>query len=81
MDGKASLTALFMYFLGKVDARNPGLDYGTAMKRLFAQPGYAGQLPADLTRCGREAQERGTMLEDLGRQLEGINPLVPTQPG
>lgn len=77
----ASLTALFMYFLGKVDARHPGFDYGAAMKRLFAQPGYSGQLPADLARCGREAQERGVMLQDLGRELQGITPLVPSQPG
>jgi len=63
------LTAVFMYFLGKVDAARPGLDYAPPLARLMNSPTYANDLPADLKRCGAEAEGRGQMLQDLADKL------------
>lgn len=71
------LTAIFMYYLGKVDARSPGLDYAPALTALMGAPGYDRQLPADLKRCGNEAEERGAMLKQLGEQMKASVPLAP----
>lgn len=77
----ASMTSVFMYFLGKVDARQPGEDLARAFRRIVGQRGYDQQLPADLRRCGGEAEVRGAMLKDLGEQLRGIAPLAPSSAG
>ncbi len=76
-----AMSTVFMYFLGKADARHPGEDYGRAFARVVAQPGYEQQLPADLKRCGGEAEARGAMLKDLGEQLKSLAPLAPVSPG
>lgn len=71
----AGLTAVFMYYLGKVDARRPGLDYARSLTALMNAPGYAQELPADLKRCGAEAEERGRTLQTLGERLKAAVPL------
>jgi len=71
------LTAIFMYYMGKVDARSPGFDYAKGLTALMSAPGYNRQLPADLKRCGAEAEERGAMLKDLGEQMKAAVPLAP----
>jgi hypothetical protein len=71
------ITAIFMYFLGKVDARRPGLDYAASLTGLMNSPGYDQQLPADLKRCGAEAEERSSMLKDLGEKMKTAVPLAP----
>lgn len=80
-DGVSGLTAVFMYYLGKVDARRPGLDYAKELGGLMNAPDYARQLPADLVRCGKEAEERGAMLQRLGEDLKSSVPLVESRPG
>ncbi|MBC2664542.1 hypothetical protein H7F51_03300 [Novosphingobium flavum] len=78
----SGLTAIFMYYLGKVDARYPGLDYAAILTALLSAPGYDRQLPVDLRRCGGEAEERGAMLKDLGERMKSAVPLNPaTRPG
>lgn len=77
-----ALTAIFMYFLGKVDARRPGFDYAPALTSLMNAPGYERALPADLKRCGSEAEERGAMLKELGEKMQAAVPLAPAvRPG
>ena len=80
-DEAASLTAVIMYYFGKVDARHPGLDYAPPLTALMNAPGYAQELPADLTRCGAEAEERGRTLQTLGEQLKTAVPLGRTKAG
>lgn len=81
VDGVSGLTAVFMYYLGKVDARRPGLDYAKELGGLMNAPDYARQLPADLVRCGKEAEERGAMLQRLGEDLKRSVPLAESRPG
>jgi hypothetical protein len=76
-----SLTSVFMYFLGKADARHPGFDYAKALGAILNAPGYDRQLPADLKRCGGEAEARGEMLKKLGEDLKTAAPLGETRPG
>jgi len=71
----AGLTAVIMYYFGKVDARHPGLDYAAPLTALMNSPQYAQELPADLKRCGAEAEERGRTLQSLGEQLKSAVPL------
>lgn len=80
-EGVTGLTAIFMYYLGKVDARRPGLDYAKELGALMNAPGYTRRLPADLVRCGKEAEERGAMLQRLGEDLKGAAPLTESRPG
>ena len=77
----SGLTAVFMYYLGKVDARHPGLDYAPPLAALMNAPGYAAALPDDLKRCGTEAEERGRTLRILGEQLKAMPPLVQRHAG
>jgi len=74
-DEAAGLTAVIMYYFGKVDARHPGLDYAAPLTALMNSPQYAQELPADLKRCGAEAEERGRTLQSLGEQLKSAVPL------
>lgn len=80
-DELTSLTTVFMYFLGKVDARHPAEDLANAFSSVFAQPGYEKLLPKDLVRCGAEAEARGAMLIELGKTLKSMAPLASSSPG
>lgn len=77
----AGLTGIFMYYLGRVDAHRPGFDYGKTLGPMMNAPDYTKRLPADLKRCGGEAEERGQMLKDLGEQLKLAAPLAQARPG
>lgn len=77
----AGLTAVIMYYFGRVDARHPGLDYAPPLTALMNSPQYAQELPADLKRCGAEAEERGRTLQTLGEQLKAAVPLGHTKAG
>lgn len=75
------LTGVFMYFLGRVDARRPGLDYAASLRAVMNEPGYERRLQIDLKRCGAEAEERGKMLKSLGEELQATVPLGDSRPG
>jgi len=77
----AGLTGIFMYYVGKVDARRPGFDYGRGLRQLVDSPGYEQRLPEDMKRCGDEAQERGAMLQDLGRAMKAAAPIGQSRSG
>jgi hypothetical protein len=76
-----SMSAVFMYFLGKSDARHPGENYAPAFARVVAERDYEQRLPADLQRCGAEAEARGAMLKQLDEQLRPIVPQAPASAG
>jgi len=77
----AGLTGIFMYYLGRVDARHPGFDYAGTLGSLMNAPGYEKRLALDLKRCGGEAEARGRMLKDLGEELKTSVPLTTAKPG
>lgn len=78
---RTGLASIFMYYMGKLDARRPGIDYLAELTGLFERPGYSRQLAADLKRCGAEAEERGRMLQELGKDLKSSVPLTQARPG
>lgn len=80
-DSVAGLTGIFMYYLGRVDAKRPWFDYGKSLGAVMNAPDYEKRLPLDLQRCGAEAEARGKMLKDLGEELKGAVPLTQVRPG
>ena len=70
----AGITTVLMYFFGKVEGRLHGTDFKSEMGRLIHSPEFARALPAEMARCGQEAQERGRALQDLGEYLKGLVP-------
>lgn len=77
----AGLASIMLYYMGRLDARFPGFDYKRELTRLIKLPAFRRELPADMQRCGKEAEDRGTALQDLGAYLKGIAPLLDAQPG
>ena len=71
---RAGITTVLMYFFGKVEGRLHGTDFKSEMGRLIHSPEFARALPAEMARCGQEAQERGRALQDLGEYLKGLVP-------
>lgn len=71
---RAGITTVLMYFFGKIEGRLPGADIKGEMGRLLQSPAFARDLPAEMARCGREAQERGRALQDLGAHLNSLTP-------
>ena len=68
-DQKAQLASGVMYFLGKLDGENPGLDIEAALadqaKKLKPR-----QLRREMTRCGAELRARGEVLQDIGDRFK-----------
>lgn len=78
----AGLISIFMYFLGKTDARFPDINYSTEIKRIIGSPDYLEKrFGPDVQRCSQEAIARGEALEELGEDLQNLVPLADTQPG
>jgi hypothetical protein len=70
-EDKSGVASVFMYYLGKIDARFPAVDYVEEVSVLVGRPGYAATtLGPDLARCGREATQRGRALEQMGKALQ-----------
>lgn len=79
---KASMASIMMYYVGRIDARFPGIDYVREVKRLVEAPGYMeNKLAADLERCGSEAEARGKLLQDMGEELQRTAPLSDSSRG
>jgi len=66
------LTAIFMYYLGRIDERYPGLDLMTAFKRLDDDEQFKRQFGETAARCSAEAEARGQKLQDMGRVLQDL---------
>lgn len=58
-----------MYFVGRIDGAQPGFDYRGALIALMSDEAKVAALQAEAPRCGGILQERGGMLEALGRAL------------
>lgn len=69
-DQKEKMMAGMLYYVGKIDGRSPGFDYGVHLSALVAQPDYTEkQLFADAQRCGDELKARGDQLQKIGGAL------------
>lgn len=65
---QAGVQALAMYYVGRIDARDPRFDYEQAMGDLVDRVGMDA-LRGDMTRCGTQMQARGRALSALGDAL------------
>lgn len=78
---EASLAAVMMYYVGKLDGRWPDIDLKKQVTRMIQLPSFRRALPAEMQRCGKEAEDRGAALQDFGQYLQGIAPLLDSRPG
>lgn len=69
-EDKSGVSAIVLYFFGKVRGRNPKADVKNAIMTLVQSPGYLDTaIRADIERCSAEAEARGKELgafSDLG---------------
>lgn len=77
----AGLTAVFMYYLGRIDVRYLELDFPAAFKSLDDDPNFATKFASEATRCGDEAQARGQWLQNMGRTLQAQPRRLPRESG
>ena len=75
------LTAVFMYYLGRLDVRYPGLDFVEAFKSLDGDPGFVARFAKEAERCSNDAERRSQQLEDMGRTLQELPPPLPGKVG
>jgi hypothetical protein len=75
------LTAVFMYYLGRLDVRYPDLDFTAAFKSLDADPGFASRFAREAERCSNDAERRSKELQDMGRTLQALPPAMPGKVG
>ena len=70
-DEKSSglLIAAVAYYVGRLDARSPGLDYGGHIKRLASSPEFGKQLSGEIQRC---AVESGTAMQAVGNAAQTV---------
>ena len=58
-----------LYYLGKVDGRDPRLDLESRLKQEFLQLS-AQQVQAEASRCGAELGVRGKAVSEIGARLQ-----------
>ena len=68
---RPSLVAGTMYFIGRIDARMPTLDYCAVLVRLLTDTALVKSLAADGPRCSAILERRGTELQALGKAIRG----------
>ncbi|CAN5812319.1 hypothetical protein BH11PSE1_BH11PSE1_16290 [soil metagenome] len=66
---KRSLAIGMFYYQGRIDGREPALDYGTALKReMLNIPDEA--IEPELKRCSAGLQDRSGEMEVVGKRVE-----------
>lgn len=72
---KAQVATLVTYYLGKLNARFPGIQLGDAMQRLTMSEGY-GQavIQQDVTRCNIEVDRWSGELQAMGEANRAAAP-------
>ena len=71
-EDKDGLIGLVMYYVGKIEAKAPDLDYLSEVNAILQSADYmAKQFPADAERCAAEAADKGHKLEEIGQALSG----------
>lgn len=72
---KAQVATLITYYLGKLNARFPGVQLGDALQRLTASEGF-GQavIQQDITRCNIEVDRWSGELQAMGEANRSAAP-------
>lgn len=69
-ENEEGLIGLVMYYVGKIEAKAPGVDYVTEITKIMGDPDYMEKRFAnDAERCGEEAAGKGAKLEQMGNAL------------
>jgi hypothetical protein len=70
-DAKSSslLIAAVAYYNGRLDARQPGINYTGHINRLAMSSEFEGQLDKEIRRCAMEA---GTAMKTLGQAAQAV---------
>jgi hypothetical protein len=77
---QAGLASVTMYYLGKLDGRLPGIDLKREVTTLIQLPSFERELPGEMIRCGKEAEDRGAALQEFGQYLQGVAPFLDARP-
>ena len=77
----SGLSSVFMYYLGRLDARYPGFDYVEAFKGLDTDTGFVSRFAEEAQRCSNDAERRSQQLQDMGRTLQSLPPQVRRKVG
>ena len=67
---RSQLIAAALYFVGRIDARQPGYDYQAALTALLSDERRVRTLGDDAKRCGALLKDRGEMLQRVGAALQ-----------
>lgn len=67
---QAGITGAMMFYLGRIDGREPGFQLQDSLTELLQSPSYLEGLPADAKRCGAEMMAKGKELTDLGKAMQ-----------
>ena len=60
----------FLYFLGKIDARSPGIDLESSLADMMTKGDFkSGVLEPYGPACARELEERGSAISKVGKAL------------
>ena len=71
-EDRDGLIGLVMYYVGKIEAKAPDLDYLSEVNAILLSADYmAKQFPADAERCAGEAADKGRKLQEIGQALSG----------
>ncbi len=62
-DKKRTMLAAASYYVGRLDVRLPGQDWGPHIRRLSKADGFFKEIDAEISRC---AMESGTALQVAG---------------
>jgi hypothetical protein len=69
-DNQDGLIGLVMYYVGKIEAKAPNIDYIAEIKTTLADPDYmTKRFPVDANRCADEAGSKGEKLQKIGDAL------------
>lgn len=72
---KAQVATLVTYYLGKLNARFPGIQLGDAMQRLTMSEGYGqAEIQQDVTRCNIEVDRWSGELQAMGEANRAAAP-------
>ena len=72
-----SLTAIIWYYYGRMESRLPGVDFAAAIAELVGKPNYLNNdLQVDAQRCGAEAEGKGKQMQEMGKRLQELAPLM-----
>lgn len=66
----AGLVGGMMYFLGRIEGREPAYDFDRNFNALLSRPDIDKILAANAARCGAIMEERGDRLVNLGQGVQ-----------